>query len=206
MKTTVIILAGGLAKRFGRDKGLVKLVGKPLILHVFDCVSQVADEYIVVVSSIDQKEVFTRLLGNRADVVVNEQGIQSPLIGALAGFGHADGEYSLLIPCDAPFISSAIASMLIDLCSNVNAVIPRWPNGFIEPLQAAYRTRKALDAAKLSLKKNHLNMLSLVNNLRVVKYISTTVLKQTDPDLLTFFNVNTQDDLKKAESILKIVS
>ncbi len=31
-----MVLAGGFSKRFGQDKGLVELAGKPLVLHVLD--------------------------------------------------------------------------------------------------------------------------------------------------------------------------
>ncbi|NIV44224.1 MAG: NTP transferase domain-containing protein, partial [Gammaproteobacteria bacterium] len=34
-----IILAGGFSKRFGRDKGLVKLKGKPLVTYVLEKVA-----------------------------------------------------------------------------------------------------------------------------------------------------------------------
>jgi molybdopterin-guanine dinucleotide biosynthesis protein A len=43
----------------------------------------------------------------------------------------------------------------------------------------------------------------MVDRLRNVRYISTLVLEQLNPDLSTFFNVNTALDLKKAEAILK---
>jgi len=43
----------------------------------------------------------------------------------------------------------------------------------------------------------------MIDNLRGVRYVSTMVLEQLEPDLLTFFNVNTPQDLKKADSLLK---
>ena len=46
-------------------------------------------------------------------------------------------------------------------------------------------------------------MRSMIENLRGVRYISTMVLEQLEPGLVTFFNVNTPQDLKKAESVLK---
>jgi molybdopterin-guanine dinucleotide biosynthesis protein A len=43
----------------------------------------------------------------------------------------------------------------------------------------------------------------MIENLRRVRYVSTVVLEQIEPKLLTFFNINTPQDLKKAESLLK---
>ena len=198
-----MILAGGFSRRFGQGKGLIDLAGKPLVLHVVDKVSKAVDETLVVVSSSVQKETFETLLDRRTNVVVDKQEAQSPLVGALTGFESAKGEYSLLLPCDTPFISIQIVQFLLDICVNRGAVIPRWPSGYIEPLQATYHTKSALTAAKKSLEQGKLNLRSMISRLREVQYVSTMVLRQMDPKLLTFFNVNTPQDLKRAKSLLK---
>jgi len=203
LKKSAIILAGGFSKRFGQDKGLVELAGKPLILYVLEGISSVVDETVVVTSSSGQRGAFEPLVGCRVKVVIDEYEPQSPLVGALTGFKKVQGEYSLLLPCDTPFISKEISSLLLEFCIKRNAVIPRWPNGYIEPLQAAYRTETALVAAETALKQERLNLRSMIAYLKEIRYISTLVLQQTDPKLLTFFNINTPEDLKKAESILK---
>ena len=198
-----MILAGGFSRRFGQDKGLINLAGKPLVLHVIDKVSKVVDETVVVVSSNLQKEKFESLFGRRANVVVDKHEAQSPLVGILTGFEIANGEYSLSLPCDTPFISSQIAQFLLDICVNKGAVIPRWPNGYIEPLQAAYHTKSTLAAAKKVLEQGKLDLRSMIARLRGVRYVSTMVLGQMDTKLLTFFNINTPRDLKRAESLQK---
>lgn len=203
LKNSAIILAGGFSKRFGQDKGLIELAGKPLILHVLDKVSRVATEIAVVVSSDIQREKFERFLSRSASVVVDEQKTHTPLIGALTGFNHVRGEYSLLLPCDTPFFSGQVAQLLLDLCVKKSAVIPRWPNGYVEPLQAAYNTKSALKASNTALEQGKLDLRSMIAHLSAVRYLSTIVLKRLDPKLVTFFNINTPEDLKKAESILK---
>jgi len=203
LQKSAVILAGGFSRRFGRDKGLVVLAGKPLILHVIDRVSKVADEVLVVVSSEEQKNKFETILEEKANLVIDKDDSQSPLVGAITGFESANAEYSLLLPCDTPLLSIQIVQFLLDMCTNRSAAIPRWPSGYIEPLQAVYRTESALTAAKTALKQGKMNMQSMIDNLRGVRYVSTMVLEQLEPDLLTFFNVNTPQDLKKAESILK---
>jgi molybdopterin-guanine dinucleotide biosynthesis protein A len=203
LQKSAVILAGGFSRRFGRDKGLVVLAGKPLILHVIDRVSKVVDEVLVVVSSEEQKNKFEAILEEKANLVVDKDDSQSPLVGAITGFETANAEYSLLLPCDTPLVSTQTVQFLLDMCTNRSAAIPRWPSGYIEPLQAVYRTESALTAAKTALKQGKMNMRSMIENLRGVRYVSTMVLEQLEPDLLTFFNVNTPQDLKKAESILK---
>jgi len=203
LKKSAIILAGGFSKRFGQDKGLVELAGKPLILYVLDGISSVVDETLVVASSNEQREAFEPLVGHRAKIIIDEHEPRTPLVGALTGLEKAQGEYSFLLPCDTPFISKEIASLLLDLCIKRSAVIPRWPNGYIEPLQAVYCTKPALTAAQKALKQEQLDLRSMIAHLKEIRYISTLVLKQMDPRLLTFFNINTPEDLRKAEFMLK---
>jgi len=203
LEKSAIILAGGFSKRLGQEKGLIKLVDKPLILHVLDRVYGIVDETLVVISSNNQREAFGHLLGHRASVIIDRNEMQSPLIGALNGFENVRGEYSLLLPCDTPFISSEIASLLLDICVNKSAAIPRWPNGYIEPLQAAYHTKSALTAAKTALEQGKMDLQSMITHLRGIRYISTMVLQQMDSKLLTFFNINTEEDLRRAESMLR---
>jgi molybdopterin-guanine dinucleotide biosynthesis protein A len=200
---SAIILAGGFSSRFGQDKGLLPLANKPLIKHVFDVINNMVDEKIVVVSSKVQAEKFAKVVGSDVNVLVDASAVQSPLVGASTGLEETRGEYALLLPCDTPLVSKDVLSLLFELCINKTAVIPRWPNGYIEPLQAVYRTKPALEAAKNALSEGKLDMRSVVEKLRGIRYVSTLVIQQLDPTLRTFFNVNTPLDLKKAEFTLR---
>jgi len=199
---SAVILAGGFSNRFGQDKGLMLLAGKPLIKHVLNVLHGIVDETIIVVSSKVQAENFAKETGSDLRIVIDADNMQSPLIGALTGFENANGKYSLLLPCDTPLVSRDILLLLLELRTNKNAVIPRWPNGYIEPLQAVYRTKPATEAAKRILNAGKSDMRSMVDELRGVRYISTLVLQQLDPKLRTFFNVNTPLDLRSAEFML----
>jgi len=203
LEKSAVILAGGFSRRFGQDKGLLPLANKPLIEHVLYAIDKIVDEKIVVVSSEVQAESYARVVCSKVRVVVDDDNVQSPLVGALKGFKEASNEYALLLPCDTPLLSKDVLSLLLDLCPNKNAVIPRWPNGYIEPLQAVYCTKPALEAAKKALSEGKMNMQSMVDKLRGVRYVSTLVLRQLDPELKSFFNVNTPMDLRKAEAMLR---
>ena len=203
MDKLAIILAGGVSSRFGQDKGLLQLANKPLIKHVLDAISTIVDEKIVVASSKVQAENYANVLGSDVNVLIDVDDAQSPLVGALTGFKEAHGRYALLLSCDTPFVSNDVVSLLFELCINRYAVIPRWPNGYIEPLQAVYCAKPAYEAAKNALSEGKLNMQSMVDRLPSVRYVSTLVLQQLDPELRTFFNINTPLDLKKAELMFK---
>jgi molybdopterin-guanine dinucleotide biosynthesis protein A len=203
MERAAIVLAGGFSKRFGQDKGLAKLAGKPLLVHVLEGVSTVVDEVLVVVSSKLQVEFYSVLIPKETKIAIDVENTRSPLVGALTGLSSVQAEYSLLLPCDAPFVSEKVVELLFEACTGVDAVVPRWPNDYIEPLQAVYRTRSALEAAKQALGRGEMRPLNMIRLLRRVRYVSTVVIRQLDPQLMTFFNVNTQSDLAKAEKIVK---
>jgi len=171
-------------------------------LHVYDKARKLSDEVLIVISPKDQAESFSRLFNDKASVVIDNGTVHSPLVGTLTGFERASGEYSLLLPCDTPFLSKKVLSLLFDVSNGFDLTIPRWPNGYIEPLQAIYHTRSAALAAKTALSKGMRDMRFMISLLGKVRYVSTMVLKELDPLLNTFFNVNTRSDLGKAERIL----
>lgn len=203
MESSAIVLAGGSSTRLGQDKGLLCLAGKPLVKHVLDTVKGLVDETIVVVSSQVQARSYAEHMDANVGVLIDAANVQTPLVGALAGFESAQKKYSLVLPCDVPFVSRTVLSLLLDLSLNKSAAIPRWPNGYIEPLQAVYCTKLVKEAAKYALNEGRLNMQAMVDKLRGVRFISTLVLQQLDPELRTFFNINTLSDIRKAETMLK---
>jgi molybdopterin-guanine dinucleotide biosynthesis protein A len=200
---SAIVLAGGFSSRFGQDKGVLELANKPLIRHVVDAVSTVVDETVVVTNSQERVTKYAEVTRSDVKFAVDVCESRSPLIGALTGFGVAHGKYSLLLPFDTPFVSREVVSLLFELCVNRAAVIPRWPTGNIEPLHAVYQTAQALEAAKNAVAEEKLNMRAMIEKLRGVRYVSTLVIQQLDPELRTFFNINTPADLAEAGAMVK---
>lgn len=203
MSKALIILSGGLSQRFGQDKCLRSLVGKTLVTHVLERVASIADETVIVAGSRSQQSELFPAVGRKARVVVDSYGDHSPLVGALTGFENVVADYALLLPCDAPFVSRNIAHLLLELCDGKSAAIPRWPDGKIEPLQAAYNVKLAKEAARIAYDEGKRDMRGMIDHLRNIRYISTLVLQQYDEKLATFLNINTIGDWKRAEAMLK---
>jgi molybdopterin-guanine dinucleotide biosynthesis protein A len=200
---SAIVLAGGVSSRFGQDKGILKIANKPLIKHVIDAVNPVVDETIVVTNSQDRITEYAKVVTTDVRFAIDSCESKGPLIGALTGFGSAHGKYALLLPFDTPFVSREVVSLLFELCLGKAAAIPRWPNEQIEPLHAVYQTKLALEAAKSAVSEGKLTMRAMIEKLRGVRYVSTLVIQQLDPDLRAFFNINTPLDLKKAMAMVK---
>lgn len=197
------ILCGGKSLRMGADKGLISLCGKPMLLYVLEACEELFPEiYIVLGSNINKS--YEELLDGRARILIDEfSDINSPLVGAYTALKNCEYDYLYLLSCDLPFVNTEVLRLMREVITTENVVIPRWPNGYIEPLHAIYRTKPAREAAQKALTENRMDMRSLLQNLKGILYLSTKVIEQLDPGLVTFFNVNTIKELKKAENRIK---
>jgi molybdopterin-guanine dinucleotide biosynthesis protein A len=204
VKKSAIVLAGGSSSRFGVDKGILKLDKKTLIEYVVSAIEPLVDETIVVTNSSERAKLYAKYIPAEVKFAFDSSKVRSPLIGTYSGFRVAKGEYSLLLPFDTPFVSRQVILLLFDFCQNKTAVIPRWPNCHIEPLHAIYKTNPALRASKTAVDEGKLNMRAMIEKLQGVRYVSTMVIQQLDPELRTFFNINTPLDLKHAASVIKL--
>jgi molybdopterin-guanine dinucleotide biosynthesis protein A len=199
LNRSAIILAGGSSKGFTSYKGILELRGKPLLYYVIDAVEGLVEEVIVVTSTQEQADSYSKLvLSKKVRFAVDDSETKGPLVGALTGFEAANGEYSALLRFDSPFISSEVLSLLLDCCIGKAAAVPRWTDQEIEPLHAVYNTKQALQATKKALTEDGSDIQTMVEKLGGVRYISTMVIEQLDPDFKTFFCINTPLDLRKA--------
>jgi molybdopterin-guanine dinucleotide biosynthesis protein A len=199
---SAIILAGGMSKEFNNDKASMELDGKPLISYVVEAVQDIAEQVIVVTDSQEVADAYAKVVPY-AEFVVNTSESEGILAEVLTGFEAAQGEYSLVLPSGSPFVSPELISLLYDLCIGKAAVVPRWTNQECEPLHAVYNTKMALEVAKAVLAEGQTDMVSVVEKLRGVRYLSTMVIEQLDPDFRSFFTVTTPVALKKAITMAK---
>ena len=197
------ILCGGKSVRMGADKGLIPLCGKPMLTYVLEACEELFSEIFIILGSNINKS-YEALIDSKARILIDKfPDINSPLVGAYTAFESCEYDYLYLLSCDMPLLNTEVLRLMREVITTENAVVPRWPNGYIEPLHAIYRTKPSREAAKKALSENRRNMRSLLENLKRVLYLSTRVIEQLDPKLETFFNVNTMNELKKAEKRIK---
>jgi molybdopterin-guanine dinucleotide biosynthesis protein A len=200
---SVIILAVDSPGKFGEDKGVLLLDNKPVLKHVVDAVKGIVDETIIVTNSKERAESYAKIVSPKVRFVFDADESKGLLSAALAGFEAAEGKYSLLLPFDSPFVSPDVVTLLFDCCVGKSADIARSPDCEVEALHAVYNTKVALETAKEALANGEHDVEAIVNKLRGVRYMSTMVIEQLDPDFKTFFRIITPLDLKKAVVMLK---
>lgn len=198
-----IILAGGKGNRIGGNKPFMKLGGKSLIFYALETASKVSDETVVVVGG-DAAKLFEARLPKDVKIAVDITSDGGPLIGVYSGLKHLLSKYAVVLPCDSPFIHEDALKYLVSKAEGADAAIPLWPNGYIEPLHSVYHVSAALKASEEAMEEGKFRIYNMIKRLERAIYVPVEELKKYDPALLTFFNINSTEDLKKAEEILKL--
>jgi molybdopterin-guanine dinucleotide biosynthesis protein A len=201
MTRTAAILAGGESRRL-RDKALIFLAGKPMILHTIDKCRGIVDEILVIVNSQEQSDAISQLAGSPKQlriVVDTREPFVSPLLGARTAFVNSSSTVTLLLPCDSPLIRTSVLELLFSAIDEWDAVVPRHPAGHIEPLHATYKTDISRRVVEQALSSGKRSMKDLIMKLRAL-YLPTDIIRKLDPELDSFTNINTIDELRKVET------
>ena len=190
---TAIILAGGMSRRLGRNKALEPFGDETLIRRVIGRVRAFSDAVLVVAN--DDARIVELDLPDGVDAVVDMFPDMGPLGGIATGLSAARTEWATFCACDMPFVSPALFRLLLSLRDGHDAVVPVI-GGRPEPIHAAY-SRACLGAVRDKIAARRLRASSFFGDVRV-RLVSEREIRAADPELRSFFNVNTQDDLDKA--------
>lgn len=181
---SLVILAGGLSRRMGRDKAALPAGDGTLIEHLARRLAPVVDETIVA-GGADRPN----LPGVR--VVDDRHAGLGPLAGMHAGFIAARHPYVWVVGCDQPDVEPALANLLQGLATGYEAVVPRIdgePQGVCALYERALASR--IEAMLLAGDRSIKGLLAASN----VRYVAPEELRAVDAELRSFRNVNTPAD------------
>ncbi len=197
------VLAGGGSTRFGQDKALVEVGGKPMLARMVELLRGAAMEAKVVAAG-GKYEAFG------VEIVEDRWPGEGPLGGIITALEDAAGsaaraEWNLILSCDMPFLTRAWLAFLCERAakSKAQVVLPYSTHG-PEPLCACYRTESAgaLRAAFAS---------GVRKVTQGLQHVTTEVLdeaewKRFDSAGRLFWNMNTQADYEEASRGFKMGS
>ena len=191
LNVSAIVLAGGRSSRFKRDKALVLWEGKPLIVRLVDMLKRMFGEIIVVTGD-------DRRYEDLLDVIVVDDLIKGkgPLGGIHAGLSSSSNDYNLILPCDMPLLNEKVISLLLDEIDGRSRIILPVVRGYVEPLVGIYH-RDCIPFAEMLLRGGKLKVLGLVDFVPT-KLIPENRVLEVDPNLTSFLNLNSPEDLKIA--------
>ena len=91
-----------------------------------------------------------------------------------------------------PWVQGAIVELLMEVAGDNDVSVPV-VNGYLEPLLAVYH-RRVLPVVKKYLDMNYRKMIIFYDEMKVQK-ITEERLREADPGLRSFVNINTPEDL-----------
>jgi molybdenum cofactor guanylyltransferase len=192
IKRSAVILVGGEARRAnGQEKYFFRYEGRTFIERLIATLEQVADEIILVAKDPEQCKRFHHLSGVRCITDIRP-GI-GPIGGLHAGALAARGDSLFVSACDMPCIDAGVVRYLFEALGNGDAAIPSWNYDMIEPLHAVYRRSVLLSYLRDHESYSLRPMIRKINT----RYVQVEELRQFDPTLRTFTNINKLEDLEQ---------
>ncbi len=189
-----VILSGGMNSRFsGNDKAICQVKGRRILDHITGIFENLFDE-IILVTNYPLKYLEWNL-----NIVTDLFNIRSSLTGIQAGLFYSTHPHAFFTACDTPFLKKEIIETVLDsIDDRADAFIPETSAG-LEPLCAVY-SKKSLATIERHLSQNKLKIQMVFRKDRIKK-ISERVLREKDPELISFFNINAPEDLTRAEEM-----
>jgi molybdenum cofactor guanylyltransferase len=198
LEISCIILAGGKSIRFGHDKILEKLGGKSLIEQVVSHIDPISREIIIVTAN---ERAFTQLANHPKIRIVNDivPGMGS-LGGIYTGLIESKTHYNLVLAADMPFLNGALLRYMMNVAEGYDMTLPHI-NKWYEPLHAIY-SRNCIEPAKKIMDSGNRVIVELFKYVKV-RFVEAEEVDRFDPQHMSFFNINTQEDMKKALNIIE---
>lgn len=191
--STGIILAGGRSQRMGRDKALLPLPTNrqvTFVEHLAALLASACSEVIVVARNAEQAASFA-LSGVRVttDILPNT----GPLMGLYSGLCLTRTSHALVTAVDMPFVLPSLVSFLLSQPRDDALLIPVVEN--VPQVLLAVYPRATLPLIENRLQAGRRDPSSLLEDASV-RYIEEEQLRKIDPQLRSFINVNTPDQLR----------
>ena len=191
---TGVILAGGQSKRFdGQNKAFIRIGGKRIVDRLLDAYTRLFDQIVIVTNDP------AAYMDVDALIVTDHYSVRSSLNGLHAGLFAADHEWAFFTACDTPFIKGPLIQCVLDKIERkADIIIPSTSAGY-EPMCAVYK-KTCLPAMVWQLEHDLFKIDGLFRKVRVKKVVEAG-LRAVDPELISFFNINTPEDLMQAETL-----
>jgi molybdenum cofactor guanylyltransferase len=193
-RLTGAILAGGFSRRLGQDKVALRLGGKPLALWVNEALAPlVATSWLITNQPLAHQSLGLPLM-------TDLRPFQGPAGGLITALFYARTPWVLAAAVDNPFLAPALLGALAARASHTSrpAVVCRSPRG-LEPFPGLYAVR-LLPALQNFLQTDR-RPTRFLDACRP-QVVSETEVLALDPEGRSFFNLNTPQDLQRAEAWL----
>lgn len=189
---TAIVMAGGDSRRMGTDKANVALGEKTLLQTVTATMRQLFPQVIL---SVRQPRA-----GIDLPQVCDEVSDGGPLAGLAASLAQITTPWAFMVACDMPFVVPEVVELLAGYRLQHQAVVPI-VHGHPQPL-AAFYAASCLAPLRASLAAQQKGLRGVLQQLDV-RYVDEAEIVAADPQLRSFFDLDTPQDVAAAMNGVK---
>jgi molybdenum cofactor guanylyltransferase len=202
------VLAGGHSSRMGRDKALLEFEGRPLAAHALDLFQEVGITAMIAGAAASGRAALVKF----APVIEDASSGLGPLSGICAALLVTSARYGMFLPVDLPLLPASLLIYLLRSARITRSVATICAvSGFTQTFPVVL-DRAALPALKNELDSQRYGCFSAFQAAAAtagqsVRSVAVELLAQTGevcdplglPPIDWFLNLNTPDDLERAE-------
>lgn len=189
---SIAILCGGKSSRFSGDKTRALYEDVPLYLHIWDKLSEMSEDIFLQVSGSGdhKKRHFPDLI----------QGA-GPLGAIYSALHWARREWVFIVACDlVQFDPNLVETLSAKLDSAGHVVVPRWKNGFLEPLAAFYHVQATFRISQM-LESDNFRISDLYSEIPGPVTVEVdNLIESRTISANCFRNINSPEDLEAIKS------
>ena len=154
-----IILCGGQSRRMGQDKGSMIIQKKPMIKHILSTLNHEINEAVIVLNDKNRIDKYNQFINPedydyRIKFVEDKIKNKGPMPGIMTGLENISSQYSLILPCDSPYVTKKyIKTIFNEITEGYQAIVPYHDNEnklkTSEPLHSIYNKNIISEIEKL---------------------------------------------------------
>ena len=177
----------------GKDKALLPLPGNEgatFVEYLTTMLTTLCSEVLLVARDEPQRSTYAHLKGVR--ILTDRVSGYGPLMGLSSGLSAMHNLHALVMAVDMPFVQPALLAFLLSQPLTGSLLVPV-VNDVPQVLLAVY-PRAVLPLVEERLQEGRRDPRSLLE-VAPVRYIDEAQIRQVDPELRSFINVNTPGEL-----------
>ncbi len=193
-----VVLAGGKSRRMGTDKRRISIHGQPLLDRVLSVFLNLFPEVLLVLAEEDLEKPDERIT-MVTDVVPGCAAVG----GLYSGLYHARHPRIFVAACDMPFLDPDVVSYCVNVAPEADVVLAELEHG-LQPLHAVY-SKRCVPCVKAMMDAKDFCLRHLADQPGLnVHRLPEVEMKRLNPQLLSFLNVNSPDDVEFARSVAPV--
>jgi molybdopterin-guanine dinucleotide biosynthesis protein A len=195
IQSSGIILAGGSSSRMGKNKALLSHPGNQAVTFVEYLASLLVEccsETLIVAS---EKPYISSYPFPGVRVTFDKTPGIGPLMGLYSGLSAITNERALVVAVDLPCIQLALLTFLLSQPLSTDSLLVPLVHNVPQVLLAIY-PRSVLPVIEEQLRQGRRDLHCLLE-VAPVQLIEEAQLRQVDPQLRSFVNINTPEELQQ---------